>query len=119
MGFNNGKLEVKEPTGSQPEKTTSSTPQNFVDPKSNANNFLSYACSKSALNTYTVLLSHLLKEVRVNAVSPGYCSTNLNNFAGILDAKDTVKQMVDKVVFLEKDGPTGTLFDYDGTVLAL
>ncbi|KAL0483162.1 (+)-neomenthol dehydrogenase [Acrasis kona] len=86
------------------------------DPNTTANSFLSYAASKSALNTYSILLSHLLQDVKVNFVSPGYCGTNLNNFAGTLDPKDTVKLMVERVVFAET---TGQFYDYDGSKLDL
>jgi NAD(P)-dependent dehydrogenase (short-subunit alcohol dehydrogenase family) len=67
-----------------------------------------YPGSKTALNALTVAMALELENeaIPVNAVSPGFTSTNLNGFAGT----DTVEQgarEITRVALLGRDGPTG------------
>jgi len=66
-----------------------------------------YAASKSALNAVTVAFAlELEKEnIKVNATSPGYTATALNNFQGTDSLEVGSREPVR--VALETDGPTG------------
>ncbi|EKM79498.1 hypothetical protein AGABI1DRAFT_128650 [Agaricus bisporus var. burnettii JB137-S8] len=71
--------------------------------------FVAYNTSKAAANSYTIALSHELRQhnIKVNAVSPGYTSTKLNFFGQ--DGKDVVSgaQCLFPWALLENDGQTG------------
>ncbi|RTL50907.1 MAG: SDR family NAD(P)-dependent oxidoreductase [Bradyrhizobiaceae bacterium] len=66
-----------------------------------------YPASKTALNALTVAMAIELENegIKVNAVSPGYTSTSLNNYTGT----DTVEQGAREAVrvALSQDGATG------------
>ena len=66
-----------------------------------------YAASKTALNAVTVAFAlELEKEgIKVNAVSPGYTATALNNFQGTDSLEVGSREPIR--VALETDGPTG------------
>ncbi|NOW96454.1 SDR family NAD(P)-dependent oxidoreductase [Mucilaginibacter sp. SG564] len=66
-----------------------------------------YAASKTALNAVTVAFAlELEKEgIKVNATSPGYTATALNNFQGTDSLEAGSREPVR--VALETDGPTG------------
>ncbi|PPQ81570.1 hypothetical protein CVT25_013414 [Psilocybe cyanescens] len=78
--------------------------------------FTAYANSKAAVNSYTVALAHELgKEgIKVNAVSPGLVSSRLNNFIAGGKTLEEGAQAIVPFVLLEKDGPTGKLFNSEG-----
>lgn len=73
-----------------------------------------YAASKTALNAVTLAFAlELEKEnIKVNATSPGYTATALNNFQGTdsleVGSRDPIR------VALETDGPTGSFTGPDG-----
>jgi len=73
-----------------------------------------YAASKTALNAVTLAFAlELEKEgIKVNATSPGYTATALNNFQGTdsleVGSRDPIR------VALEIDGPTGGFTGPDG-----
>jgi NAD(P)-dependent dehydrogenase (short-subunit alcohol dehydrogenase family) len=73
-----------------------------------------YAASKTALNAITLSFAIELEStnIKVNAVSPGFTATALNNFEGT----DTVEQGARNPVrvALEENGPTGTFTGPDG-----
>lgn len=73
-----------------------------------------YAASKTALNAITLSFAIELEStnIRVNAASPGFTATALNNFEGT----DTVEQGARNIVrvALDLDGPTGTFSGPDG-----
>ncbi len=73
-----------------------------------------YSASKTALNAVTLAFAIELEpaNIKVNAVSPGFTATALNNFAGT----DTVEQgsRAPVRVALDEDGPTGTFSGPDG-----
>jgi NAD(P)-dependent dehydrogenase (short-subunit alcohol dehydrogenase family) len=53
-------------------------------------NILAYNSSKAALNAVTLIYANTLREagIRVNALSPGFCATDLNNHTGTSSAAD-------------------------------
>lgn len=67
-----------------------------------------YACSKTALNAFTVLLAKEFKGTRfkINSVTPGYTATDLNNFQGTQTVNRAAKTVV-KYAMLNRNGPTG------------
>ncbi|MFT4155912.1 SDR family NAD(P)-dependent oxidoreductase [Parafilimonas sp.] len=62
----------------------------------NYNNYNAYGASKSALNAFTLMLSHELinTNFRVNSVTPGYTATALNNFKGARTPADGAASVV-------------------------
>lgn len=80
-------------------------------------NIFAYNSSKTALNAFTVLLAKELREegFKVNAVSPGYTATDLNQFSG----HRTVEQasaVIAKYAMLDATGPTGGFYIDSGMV---
>ncbi|SDD96810.1 NADP-dependent 3-hydroxy acid dehydrogenase YdfG [Mucilaginibacter pineti] len=73
-----------------------------------------YAASKTALNAVTLAFAlELEKEnIKVNATSPGYTATALNNFQGTDSLEVGSREPVR--VALETDGPTGSFTGPDG-----
>jgi NAD(P)-dependent dehydrogenase (short-subunit alcohol dehydrogenase family) len=68
-----------------------------------------YPASKTALNAMTLAMAIELEPagIKVNAVSPGYTKTNLNNYAGTETVEEGAAEAV-RVALLGPDGPTGT-----------
>jgi NAD(P)-dependent dehydrogenase (short-subunit alcohol dehydrogenase family) len=73
-----------------------------------------YGPSKTALNAYTVVLAHELKDTnfKVNAVDPGYTQTDFNNNSGPGTIEDAAVIIV-KYATIGADGPTGKYFSND------
>jgi NAD(P)-dependent dehydrogenase (short-subunit alcohol dehydrogenase family) len=73
-----------------------------------------YAASKTALNAVTLAFAiELEKEnIRVNAVSPGFTATALNNFQGTDSVEVGSREPIR--VALETNGPTGTFTGPEG-----
>jgi NAD(P)-dependent dehydrogenase (short-subunit alcohol dehydrogenase family) len=73
-----------------------------------------YVSSKAALNAYTIVLAHNLRETpfKVNAVDPGYTATDFNNHSGPGTVPDAAARVV-KAAILGPDGPTGQFFSDD------
>ena len=73
-----------------------------------------YGASKTALNAITMAFAIELEKtnIKVNAVTPGFTATALNNFQGT----DTIEVGALAVVkaALDEDGPTGTFTGPDG-----
>lgn len=67
-----------------------------------------YPASKTALNALTVAMAIELEPdgIKVNAVSPGFTSTNLNGYAGTETVEEGAREAV-RVALLGPDGPTG------------
>lgn len=80
-------------------------------------NSLAYPASKTALNMVTLQYAKQLWDtgIKVNAVTPGYCATDLNNHSGYRTAAQGA-QIAVKMALLPPDGPSGTFVDDDGTV---
>lgn len=89
------------------------------DPKSPMSQFLAlgYCTSKSALNSMTVQFANELRQtpIKVNAICPGYCATDLNNNSGPRTAAQGAVAAVHYAT-LPDDGPTGGFFDEDRAV---
>jgi NAD(P)-dependent dehydrogenase (short-subunit alcohol dehydrogenase family) len=68
-----------------------------------------YPASKTALNALTLAMAIELEKtaIKVNAVSPGFTKTNLNNYAGTDTVEEGAREAV-RVALLGPDGPTGT-----------
>lgn len=73
-----------------------------------------YAASKTALNAMTLAMMIELEGtgIKINLVSPGYTSTNLNNFEGTETLEDGSREVV-RVALLGPDGPTGTYTSWE------
>ncbi|MFF4339392.1 SDR family NAD(P)-dependent oxidoreductase [Kitasatospora sp. NPDC001540] len=78
---------------------------------------LPYCTSKSALNAVTVLYANELRAegILVNAVSPGYCATDLNRHGGVRTAGEGAAVAV-ALATVGEDGPTGALLAEDGPI---
>ncbi|AKD54960.1 SDR family oxidoreductase [Spirosoma radiotolerans] len=74
----------------------------------------SYVASKAALNAYTIMLAHDLRDssFKVNAVDPGYTATDFNHHSGPGTVPDAAARVV-KAAVLGPDGPTGQFFSDD------
>jgi NAD(P)-dependent dehydrogenase (short-subunit alcohol dehydrogenase family) len=68
-----------------------------------------YPASKTALNAMTLAMAIELETtgIKVNAVSPGFTKTNLNDYAGTETVEEGAAEAV-RVALLGPDGPTGT-----------
>jgi NAD(P)-dependent dehydrogenase (short-subunit alcohol dehydrogenase family) len=68
-----------------------------------------YPASKAALNAMTLAMAIELEPlgIKVNAVSPGFTKTNLNDYAGTETVEEGAAEAV-RVALLGPDGPTGT-----------
>ncbi|MEH6487980.1 MULTISPECIES: SDR family NAD(P)-dependent oxidoreductase [Hyphomonas] len=68
-----------------------------------------YGASKTALNAITLAFAIDLEDegIKVNAVTPGFTSTALNNYEGTETVKQGAAEAV-RVALLGSDGPTGT-----------
>ncbi|WP_295120685.1 SDR family oxidoreductase [uncultured Chitinophaga sp.] len=73
-----------------------------------------YGPSKSALNAYTISLAYELREAgfKVNAVDPGFTSTDFNHHTGT-GTVESAALFVAKYATLQADGPSGKFFSND------
>lgn len=89
------------------------------DPKSPISQFLAlgYNTSKTALNSMTVQFANELRDtsIKVNAVCPGYCATDINGHSGPRTAAQGAIAPV-RYATLADDGPSGGVFDENGPV---
>lgn len=71
----------------------------------------SYHPSKSALNMYTINLAYELRDTnfKVNAVDPGFTSTDFNNHRGTGTVEDAGTRIV-KYAMVDANGPSGKFF---------
>lgn len=78
-------------------------------------NLLGYNSSKAALNAITLIYANNLRDtgIKVNALSPGFCATDLNNHTGQLTA-DEGGAHIARQVTLPDDGPTGVFLNENG-----
>lgn len=78
-----------------------------------------YRSSKTALNAITLFYAHALAAtpIKVNALAPGLRATGLNSFAATAggDPAEAADAAI-RLAQLPDDGPTGTLFSWDGTI---
>jgi NAD(P)-dependent dehydrogenase (short-subunit alcohol dehydrogenase family) len=89
------------------------------DAKSPISQFLAlgYNTSKTALNSMTVQFANELRDtsIKVNAVCPGYCATDINGHSGPRTAAQGAIAPV-RYATIGEDGPSGGVFDEDGPV---
>ena len=78
---------------------------------------LGYNTSKSALNSMTIQFAKELKNtpIKVNAICPGYCATDLNNHSGPRSAAQGAVAAIEYATIGE-DGPTGGYFNESGRI---
>jgi NAD(P)-dependent dehydrogenase (short-subunit alcohol dehydrogenase family) len=78
-------------------------------------NLLGYNSSKAALNAITLIYANTLRDtgIKVNALSPGFCATDLNHHTGHLSA-DEGGAHIARQVTLPEDAPTGVFLKENG-----
>ena len=78
---------------------------------------LGYNTSKSALNSMTIQFAKELKDtpIKVNAICPGYCATDINGNSGPRSAAQGAVAAIEYATIGE-DGPTGGYFNDEGRV---
>ena len=83
----------------------------------NWDHFHAYASTKTALNTFTILLAHEFRNTkfRINSVTPGYTATDLNGFAGFKTAAEGARPIV-QMATIGEDGPSGKFVKEGGEV---
>jgi len=76
-----------------------------------------YGASKVALNAVTLAFAIELEQtpIKVNAVCPGFTSTEMNNFQGTRTVEQSAREPV-RLALLGPDGPTGTFSDENGPI---
>ena len=79
--------------------------------------FLAYDASKAAVNSMTVSLAYELRDtsIKVNAVGPGYVSTDGNYHRGYLTPEQGARPPV-TFATLAADGPSGGFFTQEGAI---
>lgn len=89
---------------------------------SNPNNphramFGNYSTSKSAAHAISLAFAFALEGegIKVNTACPGHTVTALNNFGGAGSVEDGAREAA-RLATLDKNGPTGTFSDEEGTV---
>ena len=77
-----------------------------------------YPASKTALNALTVAMAIELEPegIKVNAVSPGFTKTNLNNYRGTETVEEGAREAV-RVALLGPDGPTGRFTSWENQTI--
>ena len=77
-----------------------------------------YAASKTALNAITVAMAIDLETtaIKVNAVSPGFIKTNLNNYEGTGTLEEGAREPV-RLAMLGPDGPSGTFTRWENVTI--
>ena len=76
---------------------------------------IGYCTSKAALNMLTVQLAYELRDtgIKVNAVSPGFVDTDMNQHQGTLTVDEGAAEPV-RLALLPAEGPTGGFFGDGG-----
>jgi NAD(P)-dependent dehydrogenase (short-subunit alcohol dehydrogenase family) len=77
-----------------------------------------YSASKAALNAMTLAMMIELEgsPIKVNLVSPGFTSTNLNGFEGTQSLEEGSREVV-RVALLGPDGPSGTFTRWENATI--
>jgi NAD(P)-dependent dehydrogenase (short-subunit alcohol dehydrogenase family) len=78
---------------------------------------LGYNTSKSALNSMTIQFAKELKDtpIKVNAICPGYCATDINGNSGPRSAAQGAAAAI-QYATIGADGPTGGYFNDAGRI---
>ncbi|MFJ6215975.1 SDR family NAD(P)-dependent oxidoreductase [Streptomyces sp. NPDC092296] len=74
---------------------------------------VAYPASKAAVNMITIQYAKAFPEMRINAVEPGFTSTDLNGNTGTQTVEQGAEIIV-RMAQLAPDGPTGGYFDAAG-----
>ena len=79
--------------------------------------FLAYNSSKTALNAVTLQYALALRgtAIKINAVDPGHCATEINGRMGDRSPSEAARLPV-RLALLPDDGPTGAFISNDGEV---
>ena len=79
--------------------------------------FLAYNSSKTALNAFTVMLAHELKNtpIKVNSADPGFTATDMNGYQGYKTVEQGAAVII-QLATLTADGATGSYFDDRGVL---
>ncbi len=77
-----------------------------------------YPASKTALNAISLAMAIELEPegIKVNAISPGFIKTNLNNYAGTGTLEEGSREVM-RLVLLGADGPTGTFTRWENETI--
>ncbi len=83
----------------------------------NWDNFHAYGSSKTALNSFTVMLANEFRDTSfsINSVTPGYTATDLNQFQGAKTAEQGAAPIV-RLATQPDPGTTGKFFKEGGEV---
>lgn len=84
--------------------------ENLIEVKGWPILFSAYSVSKAALNGYTRVLAKKHPKIAINAVNPGYTSTDLNYNAGFLTIEEGAKGPV-ILALIPEGGPSGLFYD--------
>ncbi|MBY8864057.1 SDR family NAD(P)-dependent oxidoreductase [Nocardia sp. CA2R105] len=76
---------------------------------------VAYPASKTAVNAITLRYAQAFPTIRINAVEPGFTSTDLNAGTGTQTVEQGAEIIV-RMAQIDHDGPTGGYFDAEGTV---
>jgi NAD(P)-dependent dehydrogenase (short-subunit alcohol dehydrogenase family) len=78
---------------------------------------LGYNTSKSALNSMTIQFAKELKDtpIKVNAICPGYCATDINGNSGPRSAAQGAAAAIEYAT-IDANGPTGGYFNDEGRI---
>ncbi|PWN67371.1 SDR family oxidoreductase [Chryseobacterium oncorhynchi] len=79
---------------------------------------IAYSSSKTAVNTFTVMLAYELKDTnfKINSVNPGFTATDLNGFTGYQTPEQGTKAII-AFATIDDNGPSGKFFS-DGFEVA-
>lgn len=79
---------------------------------------MAYCSSKTAVNTFTVMLAYELRDThfKINSVNPGFTATDLNGFTGYQTPEQGTRAII-KLATIDNSGPTGKFFS-DGLEVA-
>lgn len=94
--------------------TVLSSPNNGV---SDSFKLLGYNASKTALNTFTVLLADELRDtpIKVNSAHPGWVRTEMGGVSAPVEVLDGARTTL-RLATLPADGPSGGFFHVDETL---
>jgi NAD(P)-dependent dehydrogenase (short-subunit alcohol dehydrogenase family) len=76
---------------------------------------LSYPASKTTINAITIQYAKAFPGIRINAVDPGYTSTDLNGRTGTQTVEEGAA-IIARMAQIGPDGPTGTFVSAHGRV---
>ncbi|MEJ3656302.1 SDR family NAD(P)-dependent oxidoreductase [Actinomycetes bacterium KLBMP 9759] len=76
---------------------------------------VAYPASKTAVNAITIHYAKAFPQMRINAVEPGFTSTDLNGHLGTQSVEQAAEVIV-RMAQIRPDGPTAGYFDAEGTL---